>query len=137
MIPEKGQHVKCLLRSNTLAEGTVEEWDNNIVKLLSLDEKSLLIIHHPQDDIILTKVILCDAPLDTKDKIVEVQPELEEQFQEVYEQPSGDDLRTKRMVELKSLLAAQEKKIIAEQLKDHKIAEVKEVKYGYPGFFSK
>jgi hypothetical protein len=137
MMPEKGQHVKCLLRGNTLAEGTIEEWRDNVVKLLSLDEKSLLIIHHPQDDIILTKIILCDVVVDAKDKIVAKQSELEEQFQQVYEQPSGDDLRTKSMVELKSLMAAQEKKIIAEKLKDHKIAEVKEVKYGYPGFLSK
>lgn len=135
MTPEKGQHVKCLLRGNTLAEGIVTEWGNNIVQLLSLDEQSILIIHHPQDDILLTKIILCDNWISKKDKDVPVQikqTDLEQQFHKVYEEPSDKHLRLKKLAELRLMIAEQDKKIISDKLKEHHIGNVKEVKYGYP-----
>lgn len=136
MIPQIGQHVKCLLKENIIAEGIVEEWSDNFVQLLSLDKQSILIIYRPSE-IVLVKIIINEQIVENKRKDPLIQTNLEEQFQEVYEQPSSDDLRNKKLVELKALLVKQEKKIVTEKLKDHSIEEVKEIKYGYPGFFAK
>ena len=142
MMPKEGQHVKCVLRTGAMAEGIVEEWFNNVVQLRSLDGESILIIPHPNEDIMLIKIVL-DKPKSEaeviKEKIIKKQThsDLEKELQKVYEQPSGDDLRTKKMVELKVLMAEQEKKIIADKLKDHRIGDTRKVEYGQPEFYKK
>lgn len=132
-----GQHVKILLCNNSLIEGFVEQWGKEI-QLKSLDGESLLIIHHPDRDIVLTKVVLVETkkPVSIKE-LVEQKTELQQNFEEVYQQPSGDNLRVKKLAELKIELAKQEKKIIAEKMKDHTISQVKKVNYELPGFLKK
>lgn len=140
MIPQAGQHVKCVLRTGTMAEGIVEEWNNNVVQLRSLDGESILIIPHPNEDIMLIKIVLGkpkDHVEEIKEKSTENKSELEEKFQTIYEQPSDDNLRTKKMVELKILMIEQDKKIVADKLKDHRIGDTRKVEYGQPKFFSK
>jgi hypothetical protein len=148
MIPPDKSHVKILLRNNTIVEGVVEEWYGNVVKLQSLDDKSYVIIPHPEEDIILIKVFLepateetsTETPMETpveEHDPVETKTELEEKFQQTLEQPSGDPLRDKSLAELKTLMAAQDRQIIANKLKSHHLGETKKVKYGYPGFFKK
>lgn len=171
MIPETGQHVKCMLRNNTIIEGIVEEWYGNYVKLMSLDKGSIFIIHHPEQDIILTKIVFDDdVAEDVKEpaeqveffvpstddaksddvllykdgKMVWTNPNenqesesLEEQFQQVYDQPSNDPDRIKRLAELRIEMAKADREIVAKQLKNHNIGEVKQVQYGYPGFIKK
>lgn len=148
MIPEIGQHVKCMLRNNTIIEGIVEEWYGNYVKLISLDKGSIFIIHHPDQDIILTKIVLDDdVAEDVKEPAEQVgasvlsesreQESLEEQFQQVYDEPSGEPNRIKRLAELRITMAKADKEIVAKQLKNHNIGEVKQVQYGYPGFIKK
>jgi DNA-binding NtrC family response regulator len=144
MIPPDKSHVKILLRNNTIVEGIVQEWYGNVVKLQSLDDKSYVIIPHPEEDIILIKVLLEEVSEENAEETEPeppapeaVQTELEEQFQKVYEQPSGDPLREKNLAELKTMMAAQERQIIADKLKSHHLGETKKVKYGYPGFFKK
>ena len=154
MIPQIGQHVKCLLRTGVLAEGIIEEWGEKTVQLRSLDEENILIITHPNDDIMLIKIILNDQPAvaEITEKVTEItekirkkelknsykfnHPDLEEKFQEVYEKPSNDDLRLKQLADLKVLLIEQEKKIIIDKLKEHHIGPVNKAKYGQPGFLS-
>jgi hypothetical protein len=141
MIPKLGQHVKCILRNGAIAEGIVQsDWMNSIVQLLSLDGESVIIIPHPNEDIMLIKIVL-DKPKSEviKEKIIKKQThsDLEKELQKVYEQPSGDDLRTKKMAELKVLMAEQEKKIIADKLKDHRIGDTRKVEYGQPEFYKK
>ena len=131
MIPQAGQHVKCVLRTGAIAEGIVENWYQNEVQLISLDGESLLIITHPEEDIMLIKILI-----KSKSEILKVpvtKTELQQEFQTVYEQPSNDDLRVKKMADLKIMMAEQEKKIITEKMKDHHVGEVKKVAYGYPG----
>jgi hypothetical protein len=145
MIPPNKSHVKILLRNNTIVEGIVEEWYGNVVKLQSLDDKSYVIIPHPEEDIVLIKVFPAESGEVVEEKESElslpepeeVKTELEEKFEQVYEQPSGDPVRDKNMAELKTLMAEQDKQIIINKLKDHNIGDVKKVKYGYPGFFKK
>ncbi len=139
MIPD-GAHVKCLLRNNAMVEGIVEEWYGNFVKLISLDRTNIFIIHHPEEDIVLTKIILDDdiAEKEELDRKPPAEPSsgLEEQFQEVYESPS-DDLRVKRLAELRIEMAKHDKEIVAKQLRNHVIGETKKVEYGTPGFIKK
>ena len=142
MIPPTNSHVKILLRNNTIIEGIVQEWYGNLVKLQSLDDKSYVIIPHPEQDIILIKVFLDpnakEENLESQEaESKEVKTELEQQFQQTLEQPSGDPLRDKSLAELKTLMAAQDRQIVANKLKNHHIIETKKVKYGYPGFFKK
>jgi hypothetical protein len=138
MIPEVGQHVKCMLKNGALAEGIVEEWYNNYVKLLACDHSSIIIIHHPEEDIVLTKIILDDDIAVQYKEPAETPPKnsAEAEFQKIVREPSSD-LRNKRLAELKVELAKEERKIIAEKLRDHHIGEVKKVQYGIPGFLKK
>ena len=38
MTPEKGQQVKCILRSSLIVEGIVQEWSDTQVVLKALDD---------------------------------------------------------------------------------------------------
>ena len=138
MIPPEKSHVKILLRNNSIVEGIVQEWGATI-KLQSFDDKSYTIIPHPEDDIILIKVFLGD-PSEEKEEIEiapeEVKTELEQQFQQVVEQPSDNPTRHKSLAELKVLLANQDRQIIADKLRSHHISDTRKVEYGYPGFLS-
>jgi len=136
MMPTNGQHVKCILKNGAIVEGIVKEWGANSVELRSLDGESILIIPHPNEDIMLIKVLLEKPKPDVeiiKEKIIEA-GSLEEELQKTVEQTS-DDLRLKKMADLKILLAQQEKKIITDKLKDHHISDVRKAQYGYPGFY--
>lgn len=124
MIPQKGQHVKCVLRNNLIIEGIVESWSDDQSILKSLDDASLSIILHTAQDILLIKIILKNSS--------EIKNELQVKFEEAYSQPSDDKLRLKNMVELKKLLTEQERRIVSEKIKDHHISNVKETKYEAP-----
>jgi hypothetical protein len=139
LIPAVGQYVKCLLTSNNLVEGYVEFWDSTQVQLKSLDNKSILIINHPDDGISVIKIMLNEPQKETiKPELIKQEnlTDLDKQFKQTYDQPSGDDLRTKKLAELRILQAEQEKKIVSEKLRQHHIAEVRKVTYGYPRFIS-
>ena len=139
---EVGQHVKCILKNNTIVEGTIENWEPNEVVLLSLDGESKLIITHPADDIVLIKLFLSPQ----KNKIHTTSnpeiTELDRKFKELQESPGGvyDDSRNKNLADLKIELHKQEREIIAKKLKNHyanQNAPVRKVKYDYPRFFQK
>lgn len=123
MIPKVGEHIKCVLLNNCIAEGKVVEWGDECT-LSSLDECSFILIS--RKDIVLTKIF-------KKMQITSI----ENKFEEEYKKPSDDDLRTKNLAELKIELIEQEKKIVANKLKAHHIGQNKKVEYGQPGFFKK
>ncbi len=136
MKPDIGQYVKCLLINNLIVEGYVEGWSDLFVKIKSPDDNNILIIHHPERDIVLTKIVL-----QTKKEIITSSKEkltnLEKEFEQEYTKSSDDNLRIKKLADLKVMIAEQDKKIITDKLKDHHISETRIVKYGYPGFFQK
>lgn len=137
MIPQTGQHIKCMLKNNVVVEGILEDWFANGVKLKSLDGKRLVLITNPNDIMMITVFL---EPDEEAEKIVKPevpQTELGEKFQEVYEQPSGDPLRDKSLAELRGMMAEEERQMIANKLRSHHIGDTKKVKYGYPGFFKK
>lgn len=120
--PEVGQHVKCLLSNNTLVEGVVILWYSDWVKLKSLDGESVLIVHHPDRDIMMTKIILepeVEEEFPVKPPEPKPLPELETEWEETLAGPSDDELRTRRLAELKVLMIEQEKKIIRDRVRSH------------------
>ena len=137
MMPDVGQHVKCILRTGAMAEGIVEEWFVNTVQLRSLDGESILIIPHPNEDIMLIKIIL-EKPAQ-KEKAshslpngIVVNAELSKEIQDTQALPSDDPKRIETLAKLRIMLAEQEKKIITEKVKSHSIGDAKKVKYEYP-----
>jgi hypothetical protein len=149
MNPPDNSHVKILLTNSTLVEGIVEEWFGNAVKLRSLQDNSYLIINNPQENIMLTKVFLGEPTEETAEETADEssytpplmyedpQTELDQEFEQVYNQPSGDPVRDKSLAELKTLMAEQDRQIIANKLRSHHIGDTKKVKYEQPGFLKK
>src|SRR5271166_640284 len=94
MIPEKGQHVKCFMRSTMVLEGIVQEWADTQIVLKSIDDESILIVHHPADDIILTKVMLTKAPEIVEEVLppepTEMQQQIKEKLDEVLSAEDSD-----------------------------------------------
>lgn len=147
MIPEVGSHVKCLMKNNTIAEGIVEEWYGNYVKLKALDGQSYMIIHHPNEDIMLTKVMLDNnseelpapdpTPTPPKSQAQVIADKIRAKAEEKVEPIDEQALDAKSKAELQIELAKQEREIVAAKLRDHHVGDVKKVKYGQPGFLPK
>lgn len=127
---EVGQHVKCFLRSGMVLEGIVEESTGAQVVLRSLNDQSLLIIHRPSEDIMLTKVM----PAPEAMEIVEIeskpapeQPVMQVQIKnKLHEALHTEDpeLQNMSLEELRHLVVEQEKQIIAQKKREH---------FGVPG----
>jgi sRNA-binding regulator protein Hfq len=118
-----GQHVKCFLRNTMVLEGIAEEWSDTRVVLKSLDGKSLMIVHRPVEDIVLTKVVLEEpAEISKEAKVVEEtehKQRVKEKLNEVL-LPTGDpDLDKSNIKQLRQLVVEQEKKIITEKRREH------------------
>jgi hypothetical protein len=133
MIIDKGLHVKCFMRVGAMVlEGIVEDWSDGQVILKSISDQSLLIIHRPAEDIVLTKVVL-EEPLEIpaekevrepptnprQHQATRLQEQIKGKLQEAL-QPSGDvDLDKLNVKELRNLVLEQEKQIIAQKQKQH------------------
>jgi hypothetical protein len=132
-----GQHVKCFLRNSAVVEGIVIEWDKTI-ELQSLDRKSILIIHHPDEDIILTKMLLSEETHQNVQSLEQAFKKLPT-TEEVAEDEKLDPmtLQAKSAAELRIELAKQERKILVEKLKDHHLGQTQRVEYGQPKFIKK
>lgn len=130
MTQYKDQHVKLLLNNNILIEGVVQVWSDSSVEILSLDKQSTSIILHPKEDIRVIKVI-------HQKELIKEKSITEKKFEEVSQQVGYDDLKIKKLSELKVDLIKQDKEIVANKLKQHQLSEVKKVNYDYPGFFKK
>lgn len=140
MTPQTGQHVKCILRNGAIAEGIVEEWFANTVQLRSVDGESILIITHPSEDIMLIKIILEKKEEETLvSELEEQQVVLEKKFEEQREvtDPNNSD-SIKTLAELRIEMAKQERRIIAEKLREHRPGGTKPTvqNYTYPGAVS-
>lgn len=137
-----GRRVKCFLRNSTVVEGIMEGCSSTI-QLRSLDGKSLLIIHSPEQDIVLTKVLLPEEVTEPTDvpENVEPPPDTFGVITEVKEESLDPlTLKAKTMAELKIQMAEEERKIIANKLKDHHpntSQAPRKVTYGQPGFLKK
>lgn len=135
MIPQVGQYVKVIFRNGMQAEGTVAAWsdDKSVVNLP--DNKSVCLIMNTKEDVLMVQMV--NDISETKIGLREHMEELENQFHETYKEPSVNDLRLKKLAELKQMMIEQEKKIVKEKVVDHSITTVQGPKYGQPNFFKK
>jgi len=128
-----GRHIKCILRNSVVIEGVAEEWSDVRVVLRSLDGESLMIIHKPTDDILMTKVLLHsptnDIPVETPEPPKtpvpsEMQEKIKEKLQETLQMTDDPELQKKSVEELRHLVHEQERQILAQKKREH---------FGVPG----
>jgi len=124
---DKGQRVKCFMRTNLILEGIVEEWSASNVILKSLEDNNLIIIHKPLDDIMVTKILntkTIEAPIKSEEPL---KSEIKDKLDEIMnsENPNLESLNLKI---LKNLVIEQDKKIIKEKRVEH---------FGAPGAIKK
>lgn len=120
MIPDKGHHVKCVMRTSLILEGVVEEWSEARVVLRSIDGESLMIIHHPTEDILLTKVMLIEPIPEEKAKpnLTEAQEKIKTKLHEVQAEVDPG-LQEKNIAELRDMVKEQERQIIINKRREH------------------
>jgi hypothetical protein len=120
MIPDKGHHVKCVMRTSLILEGVVEEWTEARVVLRSIDGESLTIIHHPTEDILLTKVMLIEPIPEEKAKpnLTEAQEKIKSKLHEVQAEVEPE-LQEKNIAELRDMVKEQERQIIISKRREH------------------
>ncbi len=127
MIPQVGQYVKVYFRNGMHAEGTVSTWSKEESVILMPDGKSSCLIMQTNEDV--CSVQMFHDMSETKIGLREHMSNLEEQFQDTYAAPSEDELRLKKLSDLKKLMVEQEKKIIKDKLVDHNISAVQKPTY--------
>lgn len=118
MKPEIGQYVKCFLRNSSMLEGKVEEWNDTQVILKSLDDKNIIIIHAPIQDIMLTKVFIVIPEITKEKPISEIKQQIKQKLDEV-QNTVDKDLNEKNISELKELVHEQDKQILFQKKKEH------------------
>ncbi len=121
---EKGQHVKYFLRNGMVLEGIVEEDTAAQVVLQALDGQSIMILHHPAEDIMMTKVVLTEQSPEIPEEQPQAEPtEMQEQIkgklQEVHQMPEDPELQKKTIAELRQLVMEQERQIITQKRREH------------------
>lgn len=120
---DNGQHVKCFMRNGMVLEGIVEEWLPGQAVLKSLDGKSLMFVHRPGDDILLTKVVLEEPEVISEEKKVVEETERKEHVRqkltEVLQPDVEPELQKKNIQELRQMVQEQDRQIIANKTKEH------------------
>lgn len=147
MKPNKNDIVKLFFKNGLQVEGRVETWSKEIV-LSSEDSKNYLVITRPKE-VIMYKVIKQELsdPVPTSVNQNLFHPV------EIYETNNAEDhlsvdnnldsseLKIKSLAELRKFQLEEEKKAIANKLKQHHIGEVRKVEYTshdqIPGFHKK
>src|SRR5215472_9874207 len=126
---EPGKHVKYFLRNGMVLEGICEKDGGSEVVLKSLDGKSLMILHKPAEDKMMTKVVLVEEteePLPEEELYNEPQPtdhtafhnQATAKLQEVQAE-NDQDLKEKSIEELRQMVQDQERQIIAQRRREH------------------
>lgn len=121
---EKGKHVKYFLRNGMVLEGFVEEDAASQVVLQSLDGKSLMILHRPTEDIMMTKIVLEESqpepeiPAQVITTSNNSQEQIKDKLQETLQQ-EDEDLQKLSIQELRQLLVEQQRQLIANRRREH------------------
>lgn len=133
--PTKGQRVQCLIKGGGTVEGIVESWSDQQSILHSLDGRHLFIIAHTEEDIVLTSIALSEPKPEP-----ELKENIRDQLHKVQQSVGDPELEQANVDDLKQMLIRQERKILAEKVKDH-FGDAKTkpyaTKYETPSFFKK
>lgn len=132
MILTKGQYVKVVFQNSMAMEGIIDSWSDEKSLLIASDGKSSCLIMNTKKDVMLVKIT---EKLPTHNELVKEATQLEQQFEQVKLEPSSDDLRIKKLANLKKMMIEQDRKIIAEKTRGHITTGQQAVQYGYPTTF--
>ena len=113
MIPQVGQHVKCIFRNGTLIEGQVEKWEKNIVQLKSFSDQSIIVILHPDEDLMLFKIFIPKLSSNETPPKQNIKNKLKETLS------APEDIKKQPLKELRNLVLEEEKQIITNKIKEH------------------
>lgn len=126
---EVGKHVKLFLRNGMVLEGIVEKDTAAEVVLKSLDGESLMILHRPTEDIMMTKVVLARETVEVPEEpsaVVNVSTNETMQTKEVIQnklketlQIEDKDLQNLSIEELRQLVVEQDRQLIANKKREH------------------
>lgn len=143
----KNRHVKIVFKNGIQIEGISQEFGKDSASIRSLTDDSEIFIMHPSEDIMFVKMMPEVQDDTTEPEQEEIQVEENQPTQpmspaEAINQIQIDDftdqnLRLQKLAELRLAAAQQERKIVAEKIKDHTVTEVRSTQYGIPGFFKK
>ena len=125
------QRVKCLFRNGVVIEGIVQSWSKDEVELLSLGGEDRIVILHPNDDIVLIKIVLSDNSEELKptEKPKLPKTELQQALDILVEKPTDTPGRIETIAELRIQLAEAEREIVANKLQEHHIGNPNGTKY--------
>ncbi len=118
-----GRYVKCFLRSGMVLEGFVEESTGAQVVLRSLNDGSLMIIHHPSEDIMLTKIMPEPDTSETVEQKPAPEPpaikvQIKNKLQEAL-QTEDPELQNMNIEELRQLVHEHDRQLIAQKRREH------------------
>lgn len=122
MMLYKNQYVKCLLKNNVATEGSVIEFCDDYLKLLSLDGQEIFVLS-PKDNIALIKIAQTSAPITAEESSADEQKlaDLKKEFQNEINNKNAnpyDSVRNKTLANLKNLVNQQEIKTIRTKIND-------------------
>lgn len=130
MMPTKGQYVQVIFRNETQLRGTIETW-SDIKSVLILDDDNSCLIMNTAQDVMIVKIL---PKPKTQENLQQEMTQINTQFEQVKAEPSANDLRLKKLADLKKMMIEQEKRIVAEKVKSHTITESFRPQYNYPSF---
>jgi hypothetical protein len=118
---EPGKHVKYFLRNGMVLEGIVEKDTAAEVVLKALDGESLIIIHKPAEDIMMTKVVLTEPISEERvqHNLTEAQERIKAKLHEVQQPVDDPELQEKNLTELRQMVLEQERQIIVNKRREH------------------
>jgi sRNA-binding regulator protein Hfq len=133
MIPQVGDEVKIFFKNSLQVEGRVKLWKKKKIILSSENDDHIMVVND-------TKNILMYKISKVKEKeIKEVESAQEEAtlIEENFKSDFNPNPNIYTLAHLHKLKLDEEKKAIAQKIKQHQISEIKQVEYGLPGFFKK
>lgn len=119
---EPGKHVKLFLRNGMVLEGIVEKDTAAEVVLKALDGESLMILHRPTEDIMMTKVMLTEQIVEEEKPPAppsEFHEKVTAKLNEIKEAEHDLGLKEKTIAELKQMAHDQERQILAQKRREH------------------
>lgn len=124
-----GTTVTIGLVSGQVLIGKIEKCSTENILLRSSNGIGITIITHPERDIAF---IYYEENIKEKlSKDVSILKETDQEFEKILKEPFSEE-KPKKLAELKILMSKAEKDIVANQLKNHTIADIKKVNYGIP-----
>lgn len=132
MDPLIGQSVKILFNNGTAVEGTVVQWSDDKSVIKSINKESLFVIQKTKQDVLAVIIRLNDKKvekesiqhsIDMKKSASVDKKELEKQYEDI-KNNQNDDLRIKKLVELKSELNQLEKEEFFNRFRGHEMTQI-------------